>query len=114
MSLDDLARSGQHPQITPDARTHSSAICSGWSSPRPTTLSAGPVVGYIEWNAQNSDNLADLGAPEMLTVSYHQDGVAVRVKETQHPRIESGAAIPGLRHTERPGDEAAADDLPWA
>lgn len=43
------------------ARTHSSAICSGWSRPRPTTLSAGPVVGYIERNVQNSGNLADLG-----------------------------------------------------
>ncbi len=77
-------------------------------------LSVIPVVGYIEWNAQDSGNLADLGAPEMLTIGYHHDGVAARVEETKHPRIESGAAIPGLRHTKRPRDAAAADDLPWA
>jgi hypothetical protein len=107
----DKGWAGEHPQITRNARTDASAVCSR-SCPRPTTLSGGPVVGYIEWNAENPGNLADLGAPEMLAVSYRRDGVAARVEETQHPRIEFGAAIPGLRHTERPSDETAPDDIP--
>jgi hypothetical protein len=86
------------------ARTHSSAICSGWSRLRPTTLSAGPVVGYIERNAQNSGNLADLGegsqAPQGvgLPSTLRALSVAVRRGTPQVPGQRGGRQPMGQRH----------------